>query len=166
MTSHSASAQRLSTRPMPGVPVQTARPRLINCCSHTIRVFLQHSNRRLNTWSDIEPSGNIARVAEVRTWLEDIIVEVGATSSFSVPINSCVFTDKITGLPEPAPGTYFIVSRIVAEMLPGRTDLIYPDSSVRTQDKNNPHVLGILGCRSFSKASQTRIDLNSQGSTS
>lgn len=53
--------------------------------------------------------------------------------------------DEIVNLPEPKPGTYYIVSKIVAQAMPAREDLIFPGTVVRDADGH------IVGCIDFSR---------------
>jgi hypothetical protein len=50
------------------------------------------------------------------------------------------------GLPPPAPGTYFIVSRLLAEANADRDDLLIPHQMVRDAEGK------VVGCRAFSVA--------------
>lgn len=52
---------------------------------------------------------------------------------------------EITGLPEPKPGTYYIVSKMLAQALPEREDLIFPGSVVLDAD------VRVVGCIDFSR---------------
>lgn len=51
----------------------------------------------------------------------------------------------VTGLPEAKPDTYYIVSKILAQALPARKDLIFPGTQVY-DDNNN-----VVGCIDFSR---------------
>ena len=63
----------------------------------------------------------------------------------NIPIYKLIYT-KVEGMLEPKEGTYYIVSKIVAEALKNeRDDLLIPTDMYR--DANN----NILGCRGFSK---------------
>lgn len=46
-----------------------------------------------------------------------------------IPINATTF-GEVQGLPAPKPGTYYIVSAIVAQACPERADLLIPDETV------------------------------------
>lgn len=52
---------------------------------------------------------------------------------------------EITGLPDAKPGTWYIVSKIVAQACPERTDLIIPGTMVRSTDDH------VVGCIDFSR---------------
>lgn len=58
-----------------------------------------------------------------------------------VQVNRSVFGEVI-GLPDPVEGTWYIVSRIVAEAA-RRGDLLVPDETVRNSEGQ------IVGCKSF-----------------
>ena len=64
------------------------------------------------------------------------------TLTDTVRVKRTVYVEP-TGLPEPEAGTWFIVSQIVFNALPGRDDLCVPAEVVRDADGN------IIGCRSF-----------------
>ncbi|MER5182585.1 hypothetical protein ABT009_30250 [Streptomyces sp. NPDC002896] len=49
----------------------------------------------------------------------------------------------VLDLPEPEPGTWYVVSRVVADALPERGDLLVPAQLIRDAD-GNP-----VGCRAF-----------------
>lgn len=53
--------------------------------------------------------------------------------------------DEIVNLPEPKPGTYYIVSKMVAQAWPAREDLIFPGTLVRDADDH------VVGCIDFSR---------------
>ena len=65
---------------------------------------------------EIPPSGQVARVSVSHE-------EVGALDG--LPIYRAIF-GPVEGLPSPEPGTAFIVSALVANAAPGRTDLYSP----------------------------------------
>jgi hypothetical protein len=51
----------------------------------------------------------------------------------------------ITGLPDAKPGTYYIVSKILAQVCPERKDIIFPGTLVYDADDN------VVGCIDFSR---------------
>lgn len=53
--------------------------------------------------------------------------------------------EEIVNFPEPKPGTYYIVSKMVAQAWPAREDLIFPGTLVRDADGH------IVGCVDFSR---------------
>jgi hypothetical protein len=52
-----------------------------------------------------------------------------------IPLVHTVF-GPVQGLPDPEPGVLLVVSRIVAEALPNRHDLVIPDDIVRDENGN------------------------------
>ena len=80
----------------------------------------------------IEPEGTPARCVVKR---EIAFIADG------ISVNKSVF-GEVVGLPEPIEGTWYIVSRIVAEAAQ-RSDLLVPDETVRNQEGQ------IVGCKSF-----------------
>jgi hypothetical protein len=79
------------------------------------------------------PSGTVARCAVTRQ-------QVGTVDG--VPVNRTVYGD-VTGLPAPQPGTYYIVSALVAQAVPDRTDVLITDDAVRDDAGR------IIGCRAL-----------------
>lgn len=57
-------------------------------------------------------------------------------------VNRSVF-GEVVGLPTSKDGTWYIVSRIVAEAARDRSDLLVPDETVRDEEGR------IIGCKSF-----------------
>lgn len=57
----------------------------------------------------------------------------------------CWASYGITGLPEPKPDTYYIVSKILAQACPERKDLIFPGTLVYDAEDN------VVGCIDFSR---------------
>lgn len=101
---------------------------LINLTPHSINVV---TGENVQTF---EPSGTVARCS--------------VNSVESGNINGITTFKEITGevvdLPEPQPGTLFIVSRIVFETAKDRTDLISPITSRAVRDDNG-NIVGVPG---------------------
>lgn len=53
--------------------------------------------------------------------------------------------DEIVNLPGPKPGTYYIVSKMLAQACPERKDLIFPGTLVRNESGD------VVGCIDFSR---------------
>lgn len=87
----------------------------------------------------IPPSGTVARAASERRVVGTVDVE-GTT----VPVTETVFGD-VSGLPDPQDGTVYIVSRIVADAAPHRTDLYGVDDTARDEDGK------IVGARALTR---------------
>lgn len=121
-----------TTCPECGSPVDLPDPdqiRIINLTPHTVTVL------RGDTAIEYPPSGAVARCATQRT-------VIGSLNG--IPINQTEF-GEVSGLPEPAPGVYYIVSALVAQALPQRDDLLIPDDVVRDEAGR------IIGCRAFAR---------------
>lgn len=103
---------------------------LINLTPHDITFIGENGEKRI-----ILPSGKLARVA-AKT------VTVGSIDG--IPVTATEF-GEVEGLPEPAADTIYIVSSLVAQRVPERTDVYVPSESVR--DENGR----IIGCKSLGK---------------
>jgi len=55
------------------------------------------------------------------------------------------FPEEVANLPEPKPGTYYIVSKMLAQACPEREDLIFPGTTVYDAEDN------VVGCIDFSR---------------
>ena len=53
--------------------------------------------------------------------------------------------DEIFNLPKPKPGTYYIVSKMLAQACPERKDLIFPGTLVRNESGD------VVGCIDFAR---------------
>lgn len=87
----------------------------------------------------IAPEGSVARVAE--TMRNDDSIAVGGVSVSLQLVES----QHVMGLPDPRPGVLYVVSRIVAERLPDRDDVVFPYTLVRNDDGV------VIGCGSFGR---------------
>ena len=78
-------------------------------------------------------------------------VEVRHFQTGTVMIDGCpiplvdVTASHVADLPARRPGTGYLVSRMVAEALPGRRDLFFPEDLVRDQDGN------VIGCEKLGR---------------
>ncbi len=68
-------------------------------------------------------------------------VQVGTEEGFA--LTRTVY-GEVEGLPEPAPGTLYVVSALVRLAVPSRTDVVSPGELVRDANK------AVVGCRGFS----------------
>jgi len=84
----------------------------VNLTPHTVVVRTADGDIK------IEPSGRVARVAVT----QEVIGHVDA-----IPIVRSVF-GQVEGLPDPEEGTIYVVSTIVAQAVPGRPDVVAPDT--------------------------------------
>lgn len=103
--------------------------KIINLTPHTVTIV--DSEGKLDF--EIPASGMVARVSSET-------VNVGYLFDL-IPITETVF-GEVEGLPDPD-GNYYVVSRMVAERVPNRKDVLIPNESVR--DSNGV----IIGCRSL-----------------
>lgn len=55
------------------------------------------------------------------------------------------FPEEVVNLPNPKPGTYYIVPKILAQICPERKDLIFPGTLVRNKSGD------VVGCIDFSR---------------
>lgn len=55
------------------------------------------------------------------------------------------FPEEVVNLPDPKPGTYYIVSKMLAQACPERKDLIFPGTVVRNESGD------VVGCVDFSR---------------
>ena len=90
--------------------------RIINLTQHAITIIANGT-----TSLTIAPSGNVARVTQVRK-------EIGEIND--IPVYRSEFSHA-TGLPEVLDNTIYIVSMLVAQACPERTDLYCTDVAVR-----------------------------------
>jgi len=96
--------------------------KLVNLTPHEVAFPMDATQAIFFT---VPPSGTVARAATARQQVAVLDID-GVT----VPVNRVPF-GQVENLPEPAEGTYYIVSSIVAQALPGRQDLLVPDDTIR-----------------------------------
>lgn len=106
--------------------------KLINLTPHDINVVADGTTVILET---IPVSGVVARVG-----MEE--EDLGRDGNIRFVR---VRPGRPVNVPEPRPGTLFIVSRAVQEALPERHDLIVPTHMVKSPDRRT-----IIGCAAFS----------------
>lgn len=99
----------------------------VNLTPHDIAIITESGN------SVFPATGKVARVKVESK-------EVGRVAGIPVMKN---FYSDVEGLPDPEKGTYYLVSKIVADAVPDRDDVLIPNDSVR--DENGR----IIGCRNF-----------------
>ena len=101
---------------------------IVNLTPHEIVVRWSTEEKK------IPASGKVARVQME----SEIVASVSGIACYRTTFG------PITGLPEPEDSTYFIVSRMVKDRCPGRSDVIVPGELVRDASGK------IIGCRGFS----------------
>ncbi|RLE38188.1 hypothetical protein DRJ17_04705 [Candidatus Woesearchaeota archaeon] len=109
--------------------------RVINLTPHEIRIVGDEER--------VIPSSGIARCGVTRERIGSIPID-----GMDVPVNRSVM-GEVTGLPDPAPGTAYIVSRVVAEAVKAsdsiRDDIYVVDETIRDDAGR------IVGCKSLAK---------------
>jgi len=93
--------------------------KIVNLTPHSLNILVDGKD------IVVQPSGTIARAATVRKQMGSISID-----GVDVPINKTVFGD-ISGLPDPAPDTIYVVSMLVAQAVPNRDDVYIVDDIVR-----------------------------------
>lgn len=96
--------------------------KLRNLTPHPVTIITDAGSVDLMPEPGIRP-----RVDETRTAAEPVTVE-----GIPVPVVRVV-GGVVADLPEPAPGTLLVVSRVVAETCPDRADLLVPYDLVRDE---------------------------------
>lgn len=114
---------------------------VVNYTPHTVRLLHQNGDLHM-----IFESRGIARCAETLESLPPLEWD---------PFGDCGMHDHlplvrrtfgaVSGLPDPKDGVAYIVSQIVHDALPNRTDLLVPADVVRGPDGQ------VTGCRSFGR---------------
>jgi hypothetical protein len=107
-----------------------------NFTPHTVTIL--DDNNVFNVIITIPSSG----VARCSSTVEDAGCVMHGTTTVPVVRQSL---GTVEGLPEYVPGTYLVVSRVVAAACPDRLDLLVPDNLVRDSDGR------IVGCRRFAR---------------
>jgi len=114
-----------------------------NLTPHAIRVFAADGTTELVT---VPPSGTVARASVSYEESGVVPIEGDAEALLSrdplagIPVYVSVMGD-VEGLPEPEAGTVYIVSTLVRQALPRRTDLLSPGELIRNE-AGQP-----IGCR-------------------
>lgn len=107
--------------------------KIVNLTPHEISFVFENGSFK------VAPSGVVARVANSSEEVGQICV---SKFDLRIPIKKTVY-GEVEGLPAPAKGVIYIVSSLVAQRVPSRSDVFIPNESVR--DENGR----IIGCRSL-----------------
>jgi len=75
----------------------------------------------------LPPSGTVARIRE-----EAIGEWVAVVDGVPAPVREIALA-AVEGLPEPEPGVFYLVSRVVAMTVDGRDDLVCPGDLIRNE---------------------------------
>lgn len=111
----------------------------VNLTPHTITFIISGDDG--DTSVDLDPSGDVARVDQKRAQVDTLALSFGDDGDITLPVNRSTF-GHITGLPDPVAGTIFIVSMLVAQAAPHRSDLYAVDLTVRDA---NGRIIGAKG---------------------
>lgn len=130
--------------------------KMVNLTPHTINLIIQYSLEigqdelgtpkyvREERIYSLPPSGIIARCKTDRQIIDSFILEDVDGWDITVPVTKTRF-GEVEGLPEPKENTIYIVSSLVAQAVPDREDVFFPDDIVRDEQGN------IIGCRALGK---------------
>ena len=119
--------------------VTQAMAKLVNLTPHSITFVLP--DRQIT----IGPSGTVARCSVEKNPCGAITLYDGAKVLAEIPLNQNQY-GEVTGLPDPQPDTYYIVSLIVAQALRGkRDDVLVVDDTVRDSEGR------IIGARALAR---------------
>lgn len=110
-----------------------------NLTPHAV-VFVDSEENPILT---VEPSGQVARVSAHIVSVDEKLVKSGESLE-KIPVTTTVF-GSVEGLPEPEKGVIYLVSSMVAQRVPERTDVFIPNDSVRDERGS------IIGCRSLGR---------------
>ncbi len=88
---------------------------IVNLTPHTITVLV---SGEIEHEYSFPPSGQVARVSVKNAPDGDIN---------GIPVSKPIY-GEVEGLPAPEPGVIYIVSMLVGQRCPGRSDIIGPDS--------------------------------------
>lgn len=113
--------------------------KLVNLTPHTVNIVASDGTPILA----IEPSGDVARVSSHVDTVGFVTVLDG-DGAVIIPVTATSFGD-VQGLPDPQDDVAFVVSSLVAQRVPDRTDVFIPSDSVRDSSGR------IIGCRSLGR---------------
>lgn len=120
---------------------------IINLTPHAIRVVAREFGQE---WT-FEPSGIVARCTvsrEVTDYLHlDWENEYEETEEAVIPITRTSF-GAVENLPDPVRRTVYLVSSLVAQAVPHRSDVLIPDDTIRDEAGR------IIGCRALARIGQ------------
>jgi hypothetical protein len=122
---------------------------LVNLTPHpvaVVRILEDDLDAEPEVVLELPPSGVVARCSEHARVEQELDLTAQAGRYLAVPVLR-MRLGPVQGLPPPSDGTWFVVSRIVAEARPDRDDLLVPARMVRAPDGR------VLGCAALSRLS-------------
>jgi hypothetical protein len=108
---------------------------VINLTPHQLDIYVELGSAHLSRTLSIPPSGIVPRVGVSARPIGHVLVE-----GVEVPVTATSY-GAVSDLPEPNPVNVYVVSRVVAEASPDRSDLLIPGEAVRDQAGR------VIGCR-------------------
>ena len=118
---------------------------LLNKTPHTIHLYPPTPQDGEQPIASFTPHGEPVRCSVESVPQTNIIIENAHPDPFvEVMLYTSTF-DPVLNEPPIQEGTMYIVSRIVAEALPHRRDLLIPEQTVRDSQGR------IIGCRAFAR---------------
>lgn len=105
---------------------------------------------------EVPASGQIARVAAktIPVMTDEIDIDSNVVQEpytiNGIPVTTTEF-GEVENLPDPEPGTIYIVSSLVAQRVPERTDVFIPNESVRDSEGR------IVGCLSLGRIPANKV---------
>jgi len=108
--------------------------KIVNLTPHALKLMPAGPTGPVVT---VSPSGQVARCATSRVQVDAVTAD-----GIVIPVNRTQF-GEVTGLPDPQPGTIYIVSALVAQAVPEREDVFVVDDTVRDDQGR------IIGCRAL-----------------
>jgi hypothetical protein len=108
---------------------------VVNLTPHEINIHVELGSAHLSRTLTLAPSGIVPRVGVSSRPIGHVLVE-----GVEVPVTATSY-GTVSDLPGPVPGTVYVVSRVVAEACPDRSDLLIPGEAVRDQGGR------VIGCR-------------------
>ena len=106
--------------------------KLVNLTPHTVTLVCGQLT------VEIPPSGQVARVSATSQEVGSVEID-----GFSFPVVKTVF-GEVTGLPEPAENTIYIVSTLVLSAVQGRKDVVAPNTGAAIGDADGK-IVGVPG---------------------
>ncbi|WP_267618124.1 hypothetical protein [Gordonia bronchialis] len=116
----------------------TGYTELINLTPHFLTVY-----DGAEVVLSIPPSGSVCRIGENRAAPTNLPV-----NGVDIPVVDLNYTTQLSELPDPQDGVLLVVSRISAQVLSNRNDIVFPLDEVRDEQRR------IVGCRALGRFRQ------------
>lgn len=116
---------------------EEVRVNLVNLTPHRLTIFVDEEK------VEIEPSGRVARISTRSEKVGEVVYE-----GKRIPIVTTVF-GKPEGIPEQKPGTFYVVSTLVAQNA-DRGDVLAPDTSPESVVRDEEgRIVGVRRLQTF-----------------